>query len=507
MAMAVLANSTVVLFGIAVSTILMAKQAWLAASLCFLVSILVMPTAFWCLRTLQFRRWIRPHYAVPLMQITFLHLPPATQDVIQRTILTIFHEETADPRHRGWMLQKQAQLVITIPRHHRSPAAQAVIDDCERATWPLVRQPSIGMRGGMVSAPFSFEVFLDASDTAVLLLLAHYNGHDRYSFDDFLLGGEREVGSQLSGAASRHPSRFMNLLSVSWGQISDRFRNDIMDGVATYLAHRYGKLQTNGTWTPKEEPDVVALTRQILDELEMHASHWHHNRAAAKAIQGCAEVVAQPRDATRLVSLAQEFSSLEEESSISGDSVNLLTIGINMARGNAAESLMIVANQLEKNGVPWPDLLPPALRLFAADKNPAIRALLLRRMPNLQSHHPELGWELFNLAMQDHAEGLWAMAEQSLYYAYHLSYDIVSKWLMQLYNEGRGKDLETWGRISALAALTKLLSLPALIEDLKTLDTAEAWQGAASVWTHPGNAQQHREQCFAGLAAGLVFAV
>ena len=174
-----------------------------------------------------------------------------------------------------------------------------------------------------------------------------------------------------------------------------------------------------------------------------------------------------------------------------------------MTSPHAAESLMIVANQLEKNGVSWPDLLPAALRRFAVDKNPAIRALLLRRLPYLQSHHPELGWELFELAMQDHAEGLWAIAEPCLYHAYHQRYDIVDPWLARIYREGSGKDLQTWGRICALAALSKQLAMSTLLAELKTVDSEEAWRGAASVWTNPGNARQHREQCFAGLGVGL----
>ena len=438
-----------------------------------------------------------------LMQTAFLHLDAVAQDAIQATVLTVGVEITSDPRHRGWMLQKQAQLILTIPCYQRSPAAQAVIVECENGTWPLVRQPHIGMWGGMVSAPFSFELFFDLSDVAVLQLLAHYNGHVRNTFDEFLIGGEREVGSQLAGAASRHPVRFLNLLSANWEQITRRFRDDIMDGAATYLAHRYGNLQTNGTWAPHEAPEVVTLTRRILDELERHAGHWHHNRAASKAIEGCAQVVAQPEDAARLVALAMDFSTIVEESSISGDSVDLLTSGINMARGNAAEALMIAANQLEKNGVPWPDLLPHALRLFAADKNPAIRALMLRRMPYLQTHYPALGWELFELAMQDRADGLWTMAEPCLYHAYHQRFDVVGPWLIRLYREGNGKDFEIWGRISALAALSKQMEFAAFLAELKAVEVAEAWRGAASVWTHPGNMQQHREQCLDGLAAGL----
>lgn len=437
-----------------------------------------------------------------LMETTFLHLDSATQDAIQTTVLTLYQETTIDPMHRAWMLKKQAQLISTIPCHLRSPDAQAVLEQCEKATWPLVRQPDIGMRGGIVSAPFSFEVFLDVSDEAVLRLLDHYKGHTRNSFDD-LLGGEREVGSQLGAAASRDPTRFMILLSANWEQISDCFRDDIMDGVATYLAHRYGNLQPNGSWSPKDEPNAATLAQQILDELERHPTHWQHNRAASKAIQSCAHVIARAHDAARLVSLAMNFSTLQEESSISGDSVNLLTTGINMARGHAAEALMIAANQLEKSGAPWPELLPSALRLFAADAHPAIRALLLRRMPYLQSHRLDLGWELFGLSMHESAPGLWAMGEPCLYHAYHQKFEIVAPWLARLYREGSGKDFETWGRISALAALSKQVDFSAFLAELKIKEAAEAWRGATSVWVHPGNMQQHREECLAGLAAGL----
>ena len=438
-----------------------------------------------------------------LMQTAFLRLDEGTQDAIQAVILTVGQETPTEPKRCIWMLHKQAQLILTIPRHVRSPAAQTVIDQCEEITWPLVRRPRIGIRGGVVSPPFSFEVFLDLSNAAVLQLLAHYNGYLRDSFSDFLIGGEREVGSELGEAASRQPTRFVSLLLTNWNKISDQFRDDIMDGAATYLERCYGNLQKNASWAPLEKPDPTVLARQILDELEIHAAYWHHKRVASRAIKGCANVIVEAPDAARLTLLAIEFSTLVEESSISGDSVDLLTKGINMARGNAAETLMILANNLEQKRAAWPDALAPALRLFAVDKDQAIRALLLRRMAYLQSHKLDLGWELFERAITEHAEGLWAIAEPCLYYAYHQRYDIVAPWLTHLYREGSGKDLEVWGRISALVALSKQMTLPNLIANLRTSNSVEGWQGAASVWTHSENAQKHREQCLAGLEAGL----
>lgn len=443
------------------------------------------------------------HELGTLMQNSFMRLGGDAQDAIQAIILSLHQENAAEAEYRPWILKKQAQLILTIPCHLRSFATQEVLNECEKSFWPLERTPDIGLRGGMVSAPFSFEVFHAASDEAVLRLLAHYNGYDRNSFDDFLVGGEREVGMQLREAASRHPTRFLKLLPTHWAQIPSRFGDDIMDGVAAYLAHRYGNLQTNANWCAVEEPDAASLAQQVLDELERHPAHWHHNRTSSSALQACSHVVQTTQDAERLVFWTIDFLTLREKSSISGDSVDLLTTGINMARGHIAEALMILANRLQENGITWPDLLVTTLRKFAADEHSAIRALILRRLPYLQSLQPDIGWELFDLAMQENVPGLWAMAEPCLYHAYHQKFDIVAPLLTRLYRNGQDKDLEAWGRISALAALSKQIDFPWLLSQLVKRNANETWRGAASVWTHPGNMQQHRDQCLTGLQVGL----
>jgi hypothetical protein len=164
--------------------------------------------------------------------------------------------------------------------------------------------------------------------------------------------------------------------------------------------------------------------------------------------------------------------------------------------------LMILANRLLEKSLEFPELLPPTLRRFAADENPAIRALFLRRLPFLQSKNPELGWDLFDYAMRT-SQGLWASAETCLYYAYHDNFSRVAPFLQRIRNEGTGKDWEVWGRISALASLIEHVNFSTFLEELKVLDSTEAWQGAASVWTHPENIYKHNDQCIAGIEAGL----
>jgi len=436
-----------------------------------------------------------------LMQTAFIHLDAPMQEAMIACILTLWEDELTDERCTSWILKKRTELIAAIPCYLRSSEAQAVLDDFEKTNGVLIRQPHMGSRSGIVRAPFSFEVFHRASDSGVLRLLAHYSGYER-DFDDFLIGGERQVGGQLREASSRHPSRFLRLLSTHWADISERFRDAIIDGVAKYLAHRYGNLQINGAWEPLEEPYAPALASHILDELERHPEHWQRNYAASNAIEACAHVIKDTQNAARIVVLAIDFANLREESTLQGDFVDLINTGINMMSGHIAEALIILADRLQEHGISFPDLLSTALRRFAGNEHPAIRALILRRLPYLQSQNYDLGWELFHIAMQD-ASGLWQIAEPCLYYAYHNHFGKVDPLLARIRTEGSGKDMETWGRISALSALSGHIDIIVLLNDLKAMDNAEAWRGAATVWTHPKNIKQHCAQCLTGIEAGL----
>ncbi|MBB4821846.1 hypothetical protein HNP29_005259 [Pseudomonas alcaligenes] len=437
-----------------------------------------------------------------LIKSAFRYLEETTQDDATETILTTWSRYSPEDHERSWILKKRAELIISIPCHLRSPEAQSVIDVYENMAGAIKLQPNIRSWSGFVKAPFSFEVFLESSDSGVLRLLAHYNGHSDSHSADFLVGGEREVGMQLREASSLHPTRFLKLLARYWASIPTTFLDDILEGVATYLAYRHGNLRNNEIWSPIEEPDAPNLAKHLLDELERHWYHWQLRRSAAKALEACANVVNNLNDAERLVFLTIGFERLEEADPIQGNNVSLISLGINMAKGDVADALMILASEAQKSEGALPELLQPTLHRFAGDKNPAVRAVIIRRLPYLQSNNFEFGWKIFHIAMRD-AEGLWQIAEPCLYYAYYNNFAIVKPLLARLRLEGRGNDMETWGRISALCSLTRHIELPELIENLNFLDNTEAWLGAATVWTHIGNIRKHRDECFAGLKAGL----
>jgi hypothetical protein len=245
------------------------------------------------------------------------------------------------------------------------------------------------------------------------------------------------------------------------------------------------------------------LAVSVINELSNHSECWRQNRAASNALNACAHVIADIDQVHRHVELSAEFLEKQEGASISGDGVGHLEAGINMTRGHIAEALVILVTNLTESGVPLPEALLRLLRNFADEENPAVSAVIIRRLPYLQSLDSGVGWDLFDRCMKGRSSGLWGTAEPCLYHTYYKDFERVSKWLGRLRLEGNGKDLETWGRISALAALPDHTRTSELLIDLTAIDEVAAWHGASAVWTNTQNFNRHRSQCIAGLEYGL----
>ncbi|CAN8141124.1 hypothetical protein THIOSC13_490002 [uncultured Thiomicrorhabdus sp.] len=398
-------------------------------------------------------------------------------------------------------MREQVQYISAVPCHLRSITLQELLKTYENKFGRYIRQPKIGSWGGVVSAPFSHEVFLNTDDQGVLRLLAHYTGYKR-DHSEFMIGGSREVGHQLNEAASRDSVRFLNFLTTHWQEISERYRDEILDGVATHLAYLYGNLRSDNDWKPIEKSDPKILTNLTLEELERHPAYWRHRRSAAKILQAASHVVQDEQNTQQLSFLAIGFADLKSESTISGDGVDLYSKAINMVTGNVAEALITLANKFLEKEQPFPELLIPALMRFAKHENPAVRALLLEHLPFLQSKNPELGWKLFDELTQE-SKGLWKHAERCLYYSYNKSFSKVEYSLQRILDEGSADEMQTWGRISALAVLSGHLKLDDFLEQVHSQNSTEAWEGASNVFTHNENILSHRDQCLEGMKVGL----
>lgn len=436
-----------------------------------------------------------------LIQIAFIFLPIDVQNMVMANIQSLWEEKSSGTAPDIWIMKQRSEYTSAIPCHLRTVEIQTTLDSYETKEGKLVREPYIRSRGGIVHAPFSYEIFLSAANDGVVHLLKHYTDYDRH-FDNDLVGGEREVGWQLRAASSRHPTRFLELLTANWEDIAACFKEDIIEGVATYIAQRYARLRSDDNWEPIGEPEPLFLLDKVLNELERHRTYWENSHALARALNACANIIKNTLDGERLVFLAISFGYLNEESTLSEDSSDLLTAGINLKSGNVAEALMILLNKFTEHNITLPVTLIPTLGVFASHKHPAIRALILMHLPYIQGKNADLGWELFELTTYN-AKNLGKSAERCLYYGYRKHFGKVANFLAHIKNYGSDNDMETYGRISALCALNDQLDFNTLLNNLKSNDVTQAWDGAAAVWTHVENITIHREQCLKGIKAGL----
>jgi hypothetical protein len=438
-----------------------------------------------------------------LLHVGFIYLGERDQDAIQSAILNLYDdEENTDERYTYWNTKERVGFISAIPCFLRSSGTQSLLAEYESIHGYVVRQPEVRGRGGMVGSPFSFEVFLTSSNNGVIRLLKHYDGYET-GFDDMLHGGQRQVGTQLTHAASRDPERFIRLLREEWAELSKDFRDCILSGISNCLSYRHGNLQAPQEWAPLAYVNGSSLAQEVLLELERHPNHWFLNRTVSNALQACAGVIETNEDAERLIRLALEFVDVEEESSIINDKNDLLRSGINMMCGHVIDALMNLASRFADDQITYPNSLAATLRRFANKGRPEIAAVMLLRLAYLQYKNPLLGWELFDEVMSKDSAGLWKYAESCLYHAYHDHFEKVAPYLAKLKTRGQKNELKTWGRISALAAMSGGVDFDELLKELKDMDTSEAWEGAIDVWTVPANIEACREKCLDGIINAL----
>lgn len=437
-----------------------------------------------------------------LIKVAFVYFDSSQQNMVLAAVFAIAECDDQDEHETLRRQSVQARFVACIPCHMRPPNAQLLLEQVEAREDVFIETPPIQSWSGIVSPPFPFSVFLETSNHGVLRILKHYTGYER-RFEEGPTGGKIEVASMLREAASRDPDRFLGIMSKNWSDISSVFRDAILSGAANCLAYLHGNLKSESSWGVVVPVDGGTLAEAVINELSNHSEFWQRNRAASDALNACSHIISDIDQVHRLVDLSADFLGMQEGASLSGDGVGHLEVGINMARGHIAEALVILVTNLTESSARLPAELLRLLRNFADEENPAVSAVIIRRLPYLQSLDPALGWDLFDRCMKGQSSGLWRTAEPCLYYAYYKDYERVSKWLDRLRLEGVGKDFETWGRISALIALPDYTRTSKLLIDLTAIDEVSAWHGASVVWTNTQNFNSHRSQCVAGLKYGL----
>lgn len=434
-----------------------------------------------------------------LIHNAFIFLTPESQDEIMEQILQSFEERDLQ-QSEYWRSAAQLDLLMAIPMFLRSPQAQDAMSALSAVIGVRKRAPATETRSGYVIAPFSYEEFLRLSDSTIISLLAYYANEGRSVWDvENLIGGSDSVAGQLRDAAGRQPSRFAALLFSEWEHLSPMFRDALLDGVANNLRFRFGNLQAPAGWTSSDESNPIDLADQILDSLEENKHYWRDRREGAQGIGACAYVIETDLAASRLLRLSEEFAKKEEKDT----TADLLTAGINSVRGVIAEAMMNIA-------IRWAELkreIPASLRnlllQFSVDPRPSVRAVLLLRIAYLQYLDSDLGWRIFDYVVAAHHGELLALAERSLYYAYHSNFNKVVGHLAAAQRSSLPAARETWGRISMLACLSGHIAWQAHLKRLLELGDSAAWKGTVSVLSSNVDKAQHAAVCFTGLRVAL----
>ncbi|WOB05894.1 AAA family ATPase [Piscinibacter gummiphilus] len=418
--------------------------------------------------------------------------------------------------HRDHYRAQRCRLIKAMPSCYRSPDLQAELDQVEERLGTVHIKPDIHSSGGWVTPPFGMERFLEADDEDVIRLLKHYQEGKARDWGDFV-GGSEHVGYQLADAASRAPTRFLNLLRDRWPEIPDRFRSPIVDGCSSHLGRRSGVLQDpGGTWRTDDTTGTDVLSAALLDELERHPCFWEACRSKAKALEAlsyCIDLALAPRVAFQLMAFRSGDAEFKHKDPV--------VAGLNSKTGEAASAAAALLIRLLDEGNEVPPLLLSALRAFSGLEDSGPRAMILRRLAYIIHKDRPLGLDLFERCMTQASPALWKVAEPCLYHSYHAHFEWVAPSLKRLLlsassesddaSEQPGADrqekdpkaMATWSRISALSSLTGHIELRSFIETLRRLNDVAAWRGAVGVWSCNMNIVQHEAACVEGIVAAL----
>ncbi|MDP2505816.1 NACHT domain-containing NTPase [Oceanobacter sp. 3_MG-2023] len=434
-----------------------------------------------------------------LISRSSVYLSEKTITSLNKIITSLYQDEITYGGNIAWINRKKTSYITAIPCFLRTESSQNAIDSYEKLNGKLIREPEINSRGGFIRVPFSYELIISTSDEALLKLLAHYSGYpDR--FDDFLVGGEEDVQRQLSEASSRKPIRFINYLTQYWRYLSTGFRQSILDGISNHLKYLYSNHSSNQNWETIEQPDKHRLAEQLLCELERHSGHWQRTKSKAKALKACAHVIQNPSLVDRLVFQMLEFAFIFEERFHSSDTrLGLIHNGINMNTSEVADAVMVLVTEIAEAGREISNLSISALQLFSQSGCSEVKEMILHRLPYLKNDAPALAWEIFERVMQK-SDDLWPYAESFLYYSYNNEFERVEPYLAQMKTSHDKESLATWGRLSALSGLQDSIKSSLLLQELLSLSSNSAWEGALDVWSYRDNFNSHPEVCLKGLS-------
>lgn len=399
--------------------------------------------------------------------------------------------------------RSRRDYLIELPAPYRIPESVVAIDKTEKLYGAPRRAPSITTRGGFVRSPVDCDTLLGLSESALFKLLQYYGesqAEDKWRDveDNHIVGGTGEVAYVLADAASRDPEYFYSWAERHWQNIIQKFQEALLCGLAEHARYRFGNLSKD-KWVPRTTPEETTLLFYLLQLLTNIDLSKFDAYSVGSALNACALLVRSLDDLERMHFLLL-WCSQSTDPVMQEDSDDLLRIGLSSMRGEAAEAAFVIAGHwLEQGRGDIPSQLLPVLHQLAHDPHPAVRAMVLRRLPVLLHYKPDLGWQLFHAAVSAGPSTIWEHADQCLYYNYHKNFEAVCPYLELMAAQAMPEAGETWARIVTLAFLSEKIKGTCFRELLLKVGNDDAWKSAASVLSYNVRTQEVKKKCFVGL--------
>ena len=449
----------------------------------------------------------------------FPYLLPEQRETIQIIITerndTDNKDETEEqPR---WLLKWKYKQLSVMQRIFRLPETQSFIEKWQNSfgLWP---QPSeIRGWGGTVESPISVSQMESLSEKGLLKLFGFYNdktsGRDWFNPSEHLKGGIDEIAHVLSQCVERNPQKYISYMDIFWeSRISSEYIYALLQGVSYHIRYRFGKLQK-----PAEieftEPllDGETLAEVILGWFDKYPQLLENGYKSSEALYAISYVIERNDLQKKLIDYFIKMSVYPDPQKIEQKIFNQdkkemnkddpLHISINSVRGRVADGVTTLTERLLEKEKEVPEELCKLLEHFAKDPVEAVRIHVLKLLPFLEYKKPEKGWVLFSKAFEKAHLALWPHGYKFLYHQYKEHFNEVSPILERIKNEGGKHGAESWGLISALCFLDKLITIESLIVQLNVFNQEDAWSGAVRVFISNLKTPDLRIQCLNGLIA------
>jgi len=430
-----------------------------------------------------------------LAKLAYPQLEEQTQVTHQHLLRSIWNDHYENDMDVAWIEPNIYERFQFIPTIYVLPEYADFYEKCSRLYGEYQPIARITSGGGIVQSPVSVGRLCELEDTDLIRLFQHYEGYDVWStgLSDNLVGGQEFLVADLREAASLLPDRFLSLMeSSAEAELSTKYVYAILDGVASHLAYRFGNLEPL-----PDGPKLAATLLKLTEE------HWEmsveREIALAKSIQAVGNVLVDEKSVSRM---AVQFSRLAASASPDHENIDtqssLVGVGINSARGIAADSIMSICNRNLENGSRITSELDLLLRRYSSDSSMAVRAMVLQHLPFLISKEPVIGWDLLECLSEGASPNLGKHFEQVIYYNYRSNYSKIEKYIEQLSTMADVSSQEVWGRMATLCYLDEKIPHSSLFSNLGDLTEAQK-KGIGQVLIANMGRSNNSEKCLAGL--------